>query len=78
MTPHAKQTRVRLVGDLLKVWVVVAAEGGKANQAVESAVAAALGLKSREVRIVAGMRSRRKLMAIDGIHIEDIRNILSA
>jgi len=77
VTPRAKRTQVRLDGDLLRVSVVVAAEGGKANRAVESAVAEALGLRPRQVRIVAGMNSRRKLMAIEGIDLNDVRDLLA-
>ncbi len=76
VTPHAKRAQVRIDGDMLRVAVVVAAENGKANRAVETAVAKALGLRKREVRIVTGSKSRRKLLAVDGMDIARIRDVL--
>jgi len=76
VTPHAKRDQVRIDGDLLRVSVVVAAENGKANRAVEIAVAKALGLKRRDVRVVLGAKSRRKHLAIDGIDMAGIRSRL--
>jgi len=78
VTPHAKRDQVKLDGDLLRVSVVVAAENGKANRAVEAAVSKALGLKRREVRVAMGSKSRRKHLAIDGIGIDEIRKRLGS
>jgi len=78
VTPHAKRDQVKLDGDLLRVSVVVAAENGKANRAVEQSVAKALGLKRRDVRVVLGLKSRRKHLAIDGIDLREIRKRLQA
>jgi len=77
VTPHAKQSQVRIDGDLLRVAVVVAAENGKANRAVEMAVAKALGLRRRQVRIVTGLKSRRKLLEVDGLNLSQIRGRLA-
>ncbi len=77
VNPHAKRGQVRIDGDTLRVSVVVAAEQGRANRAVEDAVAEALGLRRRKVRIVSGSKSRRKLIAIDGMSIDEIRSLLT-
>lgn len=50
----------------LIVAVAAPAVDGKANAAVCAAVAAALGLRPRHVRIVSGVRSRDKVLEIDG------------
>ncbi len=50
----------------LVVAVAEPAEGGRANRAVVRALAAALGLPARSVRIAAGPTSRRKLVELDG------------
>ncbi len=50
----------------LVVRVCEPAAGGRANDAVVRALATELGLVRRSVRIVAGGRSRRKLLEIDG------------
>ena len=76
VTPHAKRDQVKLDGDLLRVSVVVAAENGKANRAVEVAVAKALGLKRRDVRVALGAKSRRKHLEVDGIDMSEIRKRL--
>jgi len=73
VTPHAKRVQVKLDGDILRVSVVVAAENGKANRAVEEAVSKALGLKRRDVRVALGAKSRRKHLEIDGIDMAEIK-----
>jgi len=73
VTPHAKRVQVKLDGDVLRVAVVVAAENGKANRAVEEAVSKALGLKRRDVRVALGAKSRRKHLEIDGIDMAEIK-----
>lgn len=55
------------LGDALKVRVTAAAEHGKANAAVEAAVAEALGVTNASVRVVAGKTSPRKVVEIVGL-----------
>ncbi len=76
VSAHSKQVKVRLDGDLLRVSVVEAAERGKANRAVEAAIADALGLRRREVRIVSGATSKRKFVSIEGMDPAQIRSSL--
>ena len=54
----------------LSVRVRERAVEGAANDAVISAVAAALNLKPRSVRIVHGRRSRHKLLEVSGVDEE--------
>jgi uncharacterized protein YggU (UPF0235/DUF167 family) len=53
-------------GPALLVTVRARAVDGQANAAVEAALAAAFGVRRAAVEIVAGHRSRDKLVAIDG------------
>ena len=53
-------------GGSLVVAVAAPAVDGKANAAVCAAVADALGVRARDVRIVGGLRSRDKLLEITG------------
>ncbi len=76
VSAHSKQAKVRLDGDVVRVWVVEAAERGKANSAVEGAIADALGLRGREVRIVSGAKSRRKFVSVEGMDPTQIRSRL--
>ena len=64
--PGARVERVVAVdGDTLEVWVRPRPVEGQANAAIEHAVATALGLKPRQVAIVGGATSKRKIVDID-------------
>jgi uncharacterized protein YggU (UPF0235/DUF167 family) len=65
--PAARVDRVELLDDgaTLGVWVRARPMEGKANAAIEAAIARALGLRPRQVRIVIGTTSRRKIVEID-------------
>jgi uncharacterized protein (TIGR00251 family) len=54
-------------GDGIKVQVSAPPEGGKANRAVEQVVAAALGVKAQQVRVVKGHSQARKVVKVDGV-----------
>jgi uncharacterized protein (TIGR00251 family) len=51
---------------VIKVRVRAVAEGGEANRAVTELLAKALGVRKARIRIVSGMTSRLKQIAIDG------------
>ena len=51
---------------VVKVRVRAIAEGGEANRAVTELLAAALGVKKRDVRVLSGITSRHKQVAVDG------------
>lgn len=55
------------LGDALKIRVTAPPERGKANAAVESTLAAALGVATEAVRVVQGSTSPRKVVEIDGL-----------
>jgi uncharacterized protein (TIGR00251 family) len=55
------------LGDSLKVRVRVPAERGKANAAVTTLLARALGVPVDAVRIVSGATSQRKTVEIDDV-----------
>lgn len=75
--PGSSKTSVGGTFDgLLVVSVTAPAIDGRANHAVESAVAAALGLPKRAVEVVAGASSRRKRLAISGASQEQIAGLL--
>ena len=60
------------LGDTLKVRVAAPAERGKANAAVETAIAEALDLSKESVRIVTGHSSARKMVEIDGLSEDEV------
>jgi len=64
--PGARGERIELDEQAeLHVWVRARPVEGQANVALEQAVARALGIKPRQVRLVAGATRRRKIVEID-------------
>ena len=74
VVPGASRTEiVGWLGDRLKVRVTAAPEKGKANAAVEAAIATALGIPVDSVRIVAGKVSAQKTVEISGVTSEQVQ-----
>jgi hypothetical protein len=57
----------RLADGTLKLRVTAAAEGGRANRAVEALLAAVLGVRGARVRVIRGAASRAKTIEIEGV-----------
>jgi uncharacterized protein (TIGR00251 family) len=74
--------REALVGWLadgtLKLAVAAPPEGGRANRAVEALLAAALGLRARQVTVRRGATSRAKTVEIEGLAPEEVQRRLAA
>lgn len=67
VSPRARKARVGgLYGDALRVAVTAPPVEGEANRACVAALALALGIGRREVRIVSGERGRRKTVHASG------------
>jgi uncharacterized protein (TIGR00251 family) len=56
----------------LKVSVTQAAEKGKANAAAIESLREALGLRPRQLEIVAGAASRQKKFLVRGLNLEEL------
>jgi uncharacterized protein (TIGR00251 family) len=79
VSPGAAQTElVGRHGDGWKVRVSAPAEGGRANQALVQLLADALVLPRDRVRIVSGHASRRKLVEITNLEVEEVERRLEA
>jgi uncharacterized protein (TIGR00251 family) len=73
LSPRSAATRVDGVVDgVLKVRVAAPAVEGAANTALVRLLADELGLAGRDVRIVAGAKSRQKLVMVEGIGTDAI------
>lgn len=60
-------------GDALKVAVREPPEKGRANEAVARVLAAAVGLRERDVEVVRGHASRDKVVLFRGLAEDDLR-----
>lgn len=74
--PGGSREHVQWFGDGLKVKVTKAPEKGQANRAVEKLLAQRLGLPESAVRIVSGHTSQQKLVELDGIDLDTIKQLL--
>ena len=68
LTPRAASTRIEGVVDgVLRVRVAAPAVEGAANTALVRLLSDELGLAGRDVRIVAGAKTRQKLVVVEGL-----------
>jgi uncharacterized protein YggU (UPF0235/DUF167 family) len=64
--PGAQRERVEMVDDsTLAIWVRARPVDSQANLALQRLMARALGLRPRQVSLVAGAMSRRKIIDVD-------------
>jgi uncharacterized protein (TIGR00251 family) len=76
--PKAASNRVEgYRGDTLRLRVTAPPEAGKANAAVVSLLAQALGIAKRRVRIVRGHASRDKLVMVETLTPEEVQQRLN-
>lgn len=77
--PGAKRDEfVGRLGDRLKVRISAPPEGGKANEAICKLIAEALGVRPRDVRIVAGHALAAKTVEVVGARPADVASLLSS
>ena len=70
VVPGSSRDRVAgRYGDGVKVQVSAPPEGGRANRAIEELLAAALGVKAQQVRVVKGHTHPRKVLEIEGVEL---------
>jgi uncharacterized protein len=79
VVPGASRDRVvGRYGDAVKVQVSAPPEGGKANKAVLALLAAALGVRANQLRLVRGATQSRKLVEVDGLPQAEVDARLAA
>jgi uncharacterized protein (TIGR00251 family) len=66
------------LGDRLKVRVSAPPEGGKANQAIASLLAAALGVRERDVTLIAGHTRPEKVFEVIGADPAAVQRLTGA
>lgn len=80
--PGSRETQVGgRYGDkeppILIIRVTAPAADGKANRAVISALASALGVRQSAIRIVSGVSSRDKLVEVTGVNADATEPLLA-
>lgn len=77
VVPGASRSRIAgALGDALKVQVAAAPERGRANAAVCAVIAAALGVPEKDVSVVRGQSSPRKVVRAAGVAAVTARGML--
>ena len=77
MTPRSSQNKVEISEAGIKVWVTASPTDGQANEAVCKVVASALDMGSSHVTIRKGHSSREKILAIEGMDLEQVHACLA-
>jgi uncharacterized protein len=77
LQPRASRNGIDGVhGDALKVKVTAPPLEGRANKAVKKLLAEQLGLSPSEIEIIAGQRSREKLVRVSGLSRAEVERAL--
>jgi uncharacterized protein len=75
--PNARRDEVvGEYGDSVKIKIAAPALEGKANEAIRGFLAERLGVSVRAVEFVSGEKSRDKMVAVEGLHGEELRRRL--
>lgn len=78
LTPRSGRDEViGLDGDLLRARVKAPPVEGRANEALLRLLAGALGVPRTSLRIIRGQRGRDKLVAVEGLETEEVRERLA-
>lgn len=76
--PRAKRTEIAgRYGTDIKIRVAAPPVDQAANEALLAFIAQRLGVRRRDVRLIAGATSRRKVLEIDGVTDERIQLLLA-
>lgn len=77
VTPRARRNAIALEGDTLRVWLTAPPVDGAANAALLALLAERLGIPKRAVTLVRGEAAREKVVAIEGVSVETLRQRLA-
>lgn len=77
VTPRARRNAITLEGDTLRVWLTAPPVDGAANAALLALLAERLGVPKRAVTLVRGETAREKVVAIEGMDSETLRQRLA-
>jgi uncharacterized protein (TIGR00251 family) len=77
--PRSSQCKlVGCQGDYVKIKITAPPVDGRANEECIRFLADVLGVKKDQVHIVSGLKAKKKTIAIQGLTIKDLEEVLSA
>lgn len=74
--PKSGRSEIKMHGSSLKVWLKSAPEKGRANEELRRILAIFLKIPVSAIAVAVGATSRKKLVDIEGISVEEIRQKL--
>ena len=77
--PNSKEERILGfdANDVLSISVKAPPVEGKANRAVIRLLSSVMGIPKSKVKVVSGLRSRLKVVEIEGVSLEEIKERLA-
>ena len=78
VTPRARRNALTLEGETLRAWLTAPPVDGAANAALVALLAERLGIPKRAVTLLRGETAREKVVAIEGVSVETLRQRLAS
>ncbi len=76
--PRARRNALTLEGSTLRAWLTAPPVDGAANAALMALLAERLGIPKRAVTLLRGETAREKVVAIEGVSVETLRQRLAS
>ena len=78
VTPRARRNALTLEDGALRAWLTAPPVDGAANAALVALLAERLGIPKRAVTLLRGGTAREKVVAIEGVSVETLRQRLAS
>jgi uncharacterized protein YggU (UPF0235/DUF167 family) len=76
--PRARRNALMFEGETLRAWLTAPPVDGAANAALVALLAERLGIPKRAVTLLRGETAREKVVAIEGVNAEILRQRLAS
>ncbi len=76
--PCARRNALKFEGETLRAWLTAPPVDGAANAALVALLAERLGIPKRAVTLLRGETAREKVVAIEGVNAEILRQRLAS
>lgn len=78
VTPRARRNALKFEEETLRAWLTAPPVDGAANAALVALLAERLGIPKRAVTLLRGETAREKVVAIEGVNAEILRQRLAS